>query len=119
MNIRNRLHVAGWVALLGLASVAPAGDRAQWGEAGSRNMVSSETGLVDSVDVASGKGVKWRVPLGTQSYATPVVAGGRVYIGTNNDAPRDPKHTMDAGVLMCLDERDGSLLWQLVSPKME
>jgi outer membrane protein assembly factor BamB len=82
-------------------------------------MTSSETGLVDSVDVASGKGVKWRAALGTQSYATPVVAGGRVYIGTNNEAPRDPKHTMDAGVLMCLDERDGSLLWQLVSPKME
>jgi outer membrane protein assembly factor BamB len=48
-----------------------------------------------------------------------VIAGGRVYIGTNNDVPRDPKHVMDAGVLMCLDERDGGLLWQLVSPKME
>lgn len=42
-----------------------------------------------------------------------------MYIGTNNEVPRDPKHVMDAGVLMCLSEGDGSLLWQLVVPKME
>src|SRR4051812_34415629 len=121
MNFRNTSRVVwGVVGVLGLAaSSLRAGDRAQWGEAWSRNMVSSESGLVDSVDVASGKGVRWRAALGTQSYATPVVAGGRVYIGTNNESPRDPKHTMDAGGLMCLDERDGSLVWQLVSPKME
>jgi outer membrane protein assembly factor BamB len=46
-----------------------------------------------------------------------VVAGGRVYIGTNNNRPRDAKHRGDRGVLLCLDETDGRLLWQLVVPK--
>ena len=35
---------------------------------------------------------------------------GRVYIGTNNERPRDKNRTGDAGVLMCFDERDGKFL---------
>jgi len=95
-----------------------AADHAQWGQAFTRNMVSAETGLVDSFDPATGRNVKWIVPLGSQSWATPVVARGRVFIGTNNDPPRDPRHKGDRGVLLCLDEKDGRLLWQLVAPKL-
>jgi outer membrane protein assembly factor BamB len=110
----------GLVAAIGLASSPSfAGDQPQWGEKFSRNMVSSETGLADSFDPASGKNIKWHVPLGTQSYATPIVAGGKVFIGTNNDLPRDPKHKLDSGVLLCLNATDGSLAWQLISPKIE
>jgi len=29
--------------------------------------------------------------LGSQSYGNPVVANGVVLVGTNNEAPRDPK----------------------------
>ena len=32
--------------------------------------------------------------------------------------PRDPRHKGDRGVLLCLDEKDGHLLWQLVAPKL-
>jgi outer membrane protein assembly factor BamB len=81
-------------------------------------MVSAETGLVDNFDPATGKNVKWVVPLGSQTWSTPVVAQGRVFIGTNNDVPRDPRHKGDRGVLLCLDEKDGHLLWQLVVPKL-
>jgi outer membrane protein assembly factor BamB len=81
-------------------------------------MVSGETGLPETFDPATGKNIKWVVPLGTESYATPVVAGGRVLIGTNNERPRDPRHKGDRGVLLCLDEKDGSLCWQLVVPKL-
>ena len=81
-------------------------------------MVSDEKGLPDTFDPATGKNVKWSVQLGSESYATPIVAGGRVYIGTNNDHPRDPRHKGDRGILLCLDERDGHLLWQLVVPKI-
>jgi outer membrane protein assembly factor BamB len=80
-------------------------------------MVSSETSLPDSFDPATGRNIKWVVPLGTESYGTPVVARGKVLIGTNNERPRDPRHKGDRGVLMCLDEEDGSLCWQLVLPK--
>ena len=68
-------------------------------------------------DLATKKNVAWITSLGTQSHATPTVAGGRVYIGTNNEPPRDPQLTADSGVLLCLDEKDGHLLWQLVVPK--
>jgi len=80
-------------------------------------MVSAETNLADSFDPATGKNIKWVVDLGTESYATPVIACGRVLIGTNNERPRDPRHKGDRGVLLCLDEKDGSLCWQLVVPK--
>lgn len=82
-------------------------------------MVSDEKGLADSFDPKSGKHIKWVANLGDQSYATPIVAGGKVLIGTNNEAPRDPRHHGDRGVLMCFDEKNGRFLWQLVVPKME
>ena len=81
-------------------------------------MVSSETGLPDTFDPATGKNIKWIAPLGTETYSTPIVAGGRVFIGTNNEIPRDPRHKGDRGVLLCLDEKDGSLCWQLIVPKL-
>ena len=99
-------------------SAVHADDQPQWGRRHSRNMVSDETGLPETFDPATGKNIKWVVPLGTQTYSTPVVAGGRVLIGTNNDRPRDPRHKGDRGVFLCLDEKDGSLCWQLVLPKI-
>src|SRR5437660_84079 len=96
-----------------------AGDQPQWGQAWSRNMVSPEKGLPDSFDPGTGRNIKWIARLGTETHSTPVVAGGRVYIGTNNGAPRDPKHQGDRGVFMCFDEKTGDLLWQLVVPKRE
>src|SRR5262245_25844340 len=96
-----------------------AADQPQWGQAWSRNMVSDERNLPDSFDPKTGKNVKWTAKLGNETHSTPVVAGGRVYLGTNNGEPRDPKHQGDRGVLMCFGERDGKLLWQLVVPKRE
>ncbi|HAV60765.1 MAG TPA: pyrrolo-quinoline quinone [Verrucomicrobiales bacterium] len=92
-------------------------DQPQWGHAWSRNQVSAETGLPAMFDPATGKNINWRARLGTEAHATPVVANGRVYIGTNNNEPRDPRHVGDRGVLMCFDEQTGKLLWQLVVPK--
>ena len=56
--------------------------------------------------------------LGSKSYGEPVVCDGVVYVGTNNEAHRDPKVTGDAGVLMAFEERDGRLLWQRASGKL-
>ena len=92
-------------------------ERPQWGEAWSRNMISGERNLPESFDPATGKNIKWSAELGTETHSSPVIAGGRVYIGTNNGNPRDPKHQGDRGVLMCFDEQSGELIWQLVVPK--
>ena len=104
--------------LWAVAPVLRADDQAQFGEQYSRNMISPEKSLPAVFDPKTGKNIKWKADLGSNTYATPVVAGGRVLIGTNNDNPRDPRHKGDRGILLCLDEKDGSLCWQLVVPKL-
>ncbi len=101
-----------------LSVMALAGDQPQWGQAWTRNMVSDETGLIEDFDIQTGRNVKWVATLGSETWATPTVAQGRVFLGTNNDPPRDPRHKGDRAILLCLDEKDGSLLWQLVVPKL-
>jgi outer membrane protein assembly factor BamB len=104
--------------MLVVSGAAASADRPQWGEHLTRNMVSAEKGLPDSFDPRFGSNVLWTAKLGTHSYSTPVIARGKVLLGTNNDVPRDPRHRGDRGVLLCLDEKDGSLVWQLVVPKI-
>lgn len=106
-----------WFALALLAVSACAGDRPQWGQAWSRNMVSDERGLPDSFDPKTGRNIKWVARLGTEAHSSPVIGSGVVVIGTNNNEPRDPSHQGDRGVLMCFDEKTGQLRWQLVVPK--
>ncbi len=89
----------------------------RWGYGQTGNQVSDETGLVTGIDPRSEVNLAWRARLGTEAHSTPIVSGGRVFIGTNNNEPRDPKHQGDRGVLMCFSERSGKLLWQLVVPK--
>ena len=111
-----------------VAAVATAADWPNWGRDGSRNMVSQERGLsteakvgdeldADQLSPDPAKSLKWVVKLGSQAYGNPTVAGGRVFVGTNNDSPRNPKYQGDRGVLMCFDEQTGKSLWQLAVPK--
>jgi len=116
---RWRLPIVPALFCAALAGSGRAEDRPQWGERFSRNMISEETSLPASFDPATGENVKWSVSLGTESYSTPVISGGRIVVGANNGEPRDPRHQGDRGVLLCLDEADGSLHWQLVVPKFQ
>jgi outer membrane protein assembly factor BamB len=111
------LFVAG-TAFLALIIISRGADRPQWGEAWSRNQVSNETGLPVTFDLAAGTNIRWRAKLGSESHSTPVIAGGHVFIGTNNGEPRDPRHQGDRGVFMCFDEKTGAFQWQLVVPKL-
>jgi outer membrane protein assembly factor BamB len=104
--------------LLAPSHPANAADQPQWGERFSRNMISAERGLPDSFDPATGRNINWTARLGSETHSSPIVAGGRVYIGTNNNEPRDPRHHGDRGVLMCFDEKTGAFQWQLVVPKI-
>lgn len=100
------------------AFMACAADQPQWGERFTRNMISTERGLPDDVDIETGRNVRWIAELGNETHASPVIAGGRVYLGTNNANPRDPRHIGDRGLLKCFDEATGRFLWQLVVPKI-
>lgn len=108
--------VYGWMEASGGLTLCAA-DRPQWGAHPGRNMVSSERGLPADFDPVTGRYVKWSVELGSETHSTPVIAGGRVLVGTNNERPRDERHHGDRGVLMCFDEEDGRFYWQLVVPK--
>jgi outer membrane protein assembly factor BamB len=80
-----------------------------------RNMVNTTAkNLVSSWKVeAPAKNIKWVAKLGDRAYGGPAIAGGQVYMGTNNRAPRDPKVKGPKGVLMCFEEKTGKFLWQL------
>src|SRR5262249_11022327 len=42
----------------------------------------------------------------------------KIFVGTNNSNPRNPKITGDKGVIMCFRESDGKFLWQIVHDKL-
>jgi outer membrane protein assembly factor BamB len=131
------LHLAKSTALVSgiitslLAPPTFGSDWPQWGGPNpGRNMYSPEKGLpsrvdagqlktgTEEVDMKTTKNVKWVAKLGSQSYGNATVANGRVYVGTNNDTPRNKKHMGDRSILMCFDEKTGEFLWQLVVPKL-
>jgi len=100
------------------ASDPGSGDWPMWGGTPDRNMVSNQKGMPTSWDVKTNKNIKWVAKLGSQSYGNVVVSGGQVYVGTNNEASRDPKQGGDRGVLMCFRESDGEFLWQHTNEKL-
>jgi outer membrane protein assembly factor BamB len=75
-------------------------------------------GVTDEIDRETTRNVKWIAKLGSQSYGNPTVSGGRVFVGTNNDSPRNPDLKGDRSVVDCFDEATGELLWQLSVPKL-
>lgn len=106
-----------------LAAAGSVGTTAQdwpmWGGTPARNMASGITGLPQTWDVATGLNVRWKAELGSTSYGNPVVARGKVFVGTNNTSPRNAQVTGDRGILMCFRESDGAFLWQAVTDKLE
>jgi len=69
----------------------------------------------------TGKHVKWAAQVGSQTYGNPVIAGGKVFVGTNNGKgwvkhyPPD----VDLGCLVCFDEKTGEFLWQHSNEKLK
>ena len=68
--------------------------------------------------MATTKNVRWVAKLGSQAYGNPTISGGKVFVGTNNESPRDPKFKGDYSMLMVFDETSGKYLWQLAVPKL-
>jgi outer membrane protein assembly factor BamB len=94
------------------------GDWTTWGGSPDRNMVSDETAIPESWDIKAGTNIKWKAQLGSQTYGNPVISRGRVFIGTNNGGERRPEIKGDKGIVLCLDERTGELLWQATHDKL-
>ncbi len=121
-----RVLLGCWLGVGGLG----AADWPQWGRTDNRNPVSDEQGLPDTFtpgeknattgiyDLATTRNVKWVARLGGSALGNPTVADGRVFIGTDDATIVDDtrfKRTR-GGMIQCLDEETGKLLWQLVTP---
>ncbi|MBI3866158.1 MAG: PQQ-binding-like beta-propeller repeat protein [Planctomycetia bacterium] len=94
------------------------GDCPQFGVSHFRNNVSATQNIPTRWDVTTGFNIKWSAMLGSQTYGTPVVANGKIFIGTNNGngyVARFPVN-VDLGVLACFDEETGKFRWQHSSP---
>src|SRR6476659_8070213 len=108
MNLPRRGRPRVSLRLLAVACVAAivtpllrAADWPMWGGTPSRNMFSAERNLPASadlgkardsgddgkIDLSTAKNVKWAAKLGNTTYGNPTVAGGRVFVGTNNGSP--------------------------------
>jgi outer membrane protein assembly factor BamB len=94
-----------------------------FGGSPSRNMVNlREKNLPIDWCVEDGKhkNVRWVAELGRASYLnTPVVAAGRVFVGSSNrgynlKVDGQVQGKGDKAILVCLREKDGALLWQNV-----
>jgi outer membrane protein assembly factor BamB len=95
------------------------GDWPLFGGTLQRNFVNTrEHNIADIWDAEKKSNVLWSADLGSLAYGGPVIAGGRVYVGTNNDNPRDPEIKGDKGIVMCFDEKTGKFLWQAVHDKL-
>ena len=104
---------------IGKMKVGPK-DWPQWGGSYSRNNTPDGKNIPVTWDVSTGVNVVWSMPLGSETYGNPVVANGKVYIGTNNGngyLKRYPS-SVDLGCLVCFDEKTGKFLWQHSSEKL-
>ncbi len=119
------------LGLMGLATVASGEDWPMWGKDATRNMAAPNEknlatdfypgdfiGASDEIDESTTKNIKWIAKLGSQSYGNVTVKDGRVFVGTNNDTPRQEKYQGDRSVIYCLDEATGDLHWELNFPKL-
>jgi outer membrane protein assembly factor BamB len=88
------------------------------------NLVDTSIATTWSVKKGSEKNIKWSAQLGSKAYGGPVISGGKIFIGTNNNVPRNKRDVdangdpIDKGILMCFRESDGEFLWQYVSDKL-
>ena len=93
-----------------------------WGGSPSRNMVSAATGVNLAFEpaeaAADGKNILWTATLGSQTYGNPIVAAGKVFVGSNNGGEYRENHKGDRGCVLCFNEADGTFLWQLTREKL-
>jgi outer membrane protein assembly factor BamB len=115
------------------ADPAAAGDWPQWCGGPGRNCVSSEKNLPAEFDPGlprkgddpnqppPTRNVKWTASLGLQTYGSPVVAGGRIVLGSTvaaTEKDRDKPQAKGMGRVACFRETDGNMLWELVIPRL-
>ncbi len=112
--------------------IGAGGDWPQWGGTREKNNVPGAKNLPLEWDIgkfdrrtgewdnAKALNIRWYSNLGSQTYGNPVVAGGTVFVGTNNGAGHLKRYPsqVDLGCLLAFDEKTGDFLWQHSSEKL-
>ncbi len=111
------ISVFAWT-FLGASPVVAEVEESMWGFTPSRNLSVSGTGIPVEWDPKTGQNIKWSVDLGSQTYAGPIIHGGKVFVGTNNQSLKNPKLGGDRGVMMAFNRADGAFLWQITHTKL-
>src|SRR5262245_47404469 len=105
----------------------------QWGGSSLRNNIPEGKNIASEWDLGSSyvdsgefkkdeasENVIWAAAIGSQSYGNPIVANGKVFVGTNNGKgwiERYPAN-VDLGCLIAFDQKNGAFLWQHSSEKL-
>ena len=91
-------------------------------------MTSADKGLPDSfvpgikvpdkdqLDLSQAKNILWARRLGTVSFGSPTIAGGKLLVGTNAIRAATTQKS-DHGTILCLDALTGKLIWTLIAPR--
>lgn len=142
---RRLAPILGALALTSIASAAEptissqesgttlTGDWPQWAGSSIRNNVAVGRNIPSQWDVGdfdrktglwkkdtASENILWAAEVGSQTYGNPVVADGRLFVGTNNGAGYLARYPAaeDLGCMLAFDVKDGSFLWQHSSEKL-
>ncbi|MEM7456775.1 MAG: PQQ-binding-like beta-propeller repeat protein [Planctomycetota bacterium] len=100
------------------SDVADSSEWSMWGGTINRNMISDQENITLDFDLATGHNVIWSARLGSQTYGNPVVAGDKVFVGTNNGSRYRRQIEGDKGIFLAFRRDNGRFLWQLTRDKL-
>ncbi len=127
------INVLGLIALALPAQCSHGADWPQWGGSPARNNTPDGKDIPIEWNVGkfdrktggwlgeSARNIRWVARLGSQSYGSPVISGGRVFCATNNGAGHLRRYPadVDLGCLLCFRQTDGRFGWQLSREKLQ
>ena len=105
--------------LIVTATLAPAKDWPEFCGSHCKNMVADESNLPDTfvpgekdsmkgeIILSTATNVKWGVRIGSITYSSPTIVGGKIFIGSGEKGQ---------GIFKCLDIHTGKTLWQYAEP---
>ena len=89
----------------------------RWGGRTGPNMVSDARNLPVDLETTT---PLWELRVGTHQYAIPTIDRGRIYVGSNDyrfDRDRPGIRVTGGGVLRCIDQATGKLIWHFLTPR--
>jgi len=104
------------VTLLSMPVFAGSTKPLPWALNPSRNMAVKAAGLPSEI---RDEDRLWATPLGSHQYTLPVVMDGRIFTGANDMELEGRFKGNRGGLVVCLSEKTGEIIWQFPMPKID